>query len=278
MHPLIPQLSLLLISLPLQGTDDPVTKVNKPVNGTVTFRHGFELGAKTLCTVRMSSQGEWREVAEYRDSHFNVTNEQFETRTVFMKSTFKIQSLTVNDSGVYDISCWNAPKPNKMWSVFNLTVYEPVQQPDIKRECQCEYNDCNCTLHCLDPTNSSSIHWTILRDSKPVKNLSQSTIRALLGDTFENIEYVCVLQNPADQKNSSIGFRQLCSASRYSDFLCWCWKYWKRCIYLTVIVLGIILIVALAKKVKEACLKMSRKVCGYFSSWRTEVANEWEQD
>ncbi|XP_031747748.1 uncharacterized protein LOC100488012 isoform X2 [Xenopus tropicalis] len=276
MRLLIPLLSVLLMSLRLLGTAVyPSGQINKPLNDTATFHHGFELGAKTFCTIWMTSQGEPREVAEYRNDHFQVTNEQFQASTVFMKSTLKIQNLTMNDSGIYDISCWYAPNPAKRRRVFKLTVYEPVQQPVIKTKCQCGYIDCNCTLHCQDPTNSSSAHWVILHNSKPVNNSAHKrTIWTLLGDTCGNIKYMCVLQNPADQKNASVGFWQLCSTSRYSEFLCMCWAYQKAVIIgIMTVIVAVVSILArfIFKKIKEAVL---RKLRGYFPSWRTEVDNQ----
>ncbi|XP_041429453.1 uncharacterized protein LOC108699375 isoform X2 [Xenopus laevis] len=250
MHPLIRLLFILFISFTLLGTEDPVAEVNKPVNGTVTFHHGFELGNKINCTIRVTSQGVLKEVAEYRKSRFNVTNEQFVTRTVFNNLTLEIQKLTLNDSGVYEISCKN---PAKKSIRFKLMVYKPVHQPVINSHCQCGSNGCNCSLHCLDPTNTTSAHWIILKDSEHANILNKSTIWTLLADTSENTEYMCVLQNPADQKNTSIGFWKLCSASGYSHIRCRCLSNWEKCIYFSASagVLVFILILAIAKKIKD---------------------------
>ncbi|KAE8588225.1 hypothetical protein XENTR_v10022418 [Xenopus tropicalis] len=269
MRLLIPQLSVLLMSLRLLGTaEDSVAQINKPVNGTATFHYGFKLGAKTKCTIWKTSQGVKREVAEYRNQYFNVSDDELKARAVFNQTELMIQNLAMTDSGAYYLKCWLAP--NRI-SVFNLTVYKPVQQPVIKTECQCGCNDCNCTLYCQDPTNSSSAHWVILHNSMPVNNSSESTIWIPLGNTSKSTKYMCVLQNPADQRNASIGFEQLCFTSRYSKFLCWVWSYWKTCIYVTMAVLVILPIIVLAKKIKEAVL---RKLRGYFPSWRTEVDNQ----
>uniref|UniRef100_A0A803JRK1 SLAM family member 9 n=1 Tax=Xenopus tropicalis TaxID=8364 RepID=A0A803JRK1_XENTR len=257
MRPLIPLLSALLISLPLLGTEDPVVHLNKLINDNATFHHGFELRDKTVCQIIISQDGpmevaEYRkngiEVAEYRNNGFHVTNDRYKQRIQFFNSKLMIQNLTLEDSGMYNISCWYPNAPKKKTS-FNVTVYEPVQKPDIKRECQCENLDCNCTLRCLDPTNSSSTHWVILEDSKPVKNLNKSTIRTLLGDTSISTEYVCVLQNPADQKNASIGYWQLCSDSSHSCILCLYWWIWRVGLSMTLFIGFIFLILFIRKKV-----------------------------
>ncbi|KAE8588229.1 hypothetical protein XENTR_v10022420 [Xenopus tropicalis] len=276
MRPLIPLLSALLISLPLLGTEDPVVHLNKLINDNATFHHGFELRDKTVCQIIISQDGpmevaEYRkngiEVAEYRNNGFHVTNDRYKQRIQFFNSKLMIQNLTLEDSGMYNISCWYPNAPKKKTS-FNVTVYEPVQKPDIKRECQCENLDCNCTLRCLDPTNSSSTHWVILEDSKPVKNLNKSTIRTLLGDTSISTEYVCVLQNPADQKNASIGYWQLCSDSSHSCILCLYWWIWRVGLSMTLFI-GFIFLILFIRKKAHNVFDMFKKLRGYLPFRRT---------
>ncbi|OCT69166.1 uncharacterized protein LOC108699376 [Xenopus laevis] len=247
MHPLLPRLFILFISLSLLGTEDPVVHLNECVNGTAIFHHGFELGAKTLkCSVEKIVQGDAVEVAEYRNNGFNVMNNREQQRIQFFNLTVMIWNLTVEDSGLYNISCYIANAPKKQRS-FKITVYEPVQKPVIEIDWNCAFTDCNYTLHCHDSRNSSSARWIVLQDSKPVEILSDATIRTLLSNTSVSTEYTCVLHNLAEQKNDSIGFWQLCSVSGYSYTLCWCWINWKTGLFMTAFI-GIIFLILVTRK------------------------------
>uniref|UniRef100_A0A6I8Q424 Ig-like domain-containing protein n=1 Tax=Xenopus tropicalis TaxID=8364 RepID=A0A6I8Q424_XENTR len=100
---------------------------------------------------------------------------------------------------------------------YILTIFDPVPTPDIKMEMEQISPDwCNFTLHCSAPTNPSALSYSWMYRHKgryqPYPN--GTTIRVSLQPESWDGEYLCLVQNPADQKNVSIAPREFCPHTR----------------------------------------------------------------
>ncbi|XP_075050051.1 CD48 antigen-like [Mixophyes fleayi] len=101
---------------------------------------------------------------------------------------------------------------------YNVTIYEPVPAPAIRIEGVKRTSDwCNDTLHCSVPTNTSVLSYTWKyrhRDTEyqPYNNTG-SIIQMSLWPEYWDMELLCIVHNPADQKNVSVRVREECPLS-----------------------------------------------------------------
>ncbi|XP_031747673.1 SLAM family member 5-like [Xenopus tropicalis] len=153
-------------------------------------------------------------LAYFRKPHFEIRILQFHNRLEPLDSgtTLRISDLRMEDSGIYTAAITYTDEETKRLT-FNLTVYEPVPTPDIKMEMEQISPDwCNFTLHCSAPTNPSALSYSWMYRHKgryqPYPN--GTTIRVSLQPESWDGEYLCLVQNPADQNNASIAPREFC--------------------------------------------------------------------
>ncbi|XP_068107794.1 CD48 antigen-like isoform X2 [Hyperolius riggenbachi] len=139
----------------------------------------------------------YKDIAQFSD-RMKVSNDL---------SALTINNLKRNDSGIYSAH-FTDQRGQIATFKFNVTVYEPVPAPSVRiKELVNTGDGCNASLHCSVPEHVSafSYMWKYKHnDSKyQLHNNTENTIHlSLQNDT--NTEVLCIVQNPADQKNHSV--------------------------------------------------------------------------
>uniref|UniRef100_A0A7D9NKW5 Ig-like domain-containing protein n=1 Tax=Xenopus tropicalis TaxID=8364 RepID=A0A7D9NKW5_XENTR len=157
-------------------------------------------------------------LAEFRDQNFiRVNNNYFPNRLEGSNSgtALLIRELRMEDSGIFTARFLVNGERREI--SYILTIFDPVPTPDIKMEMEQISPDwCNFTLHCSAPTNPSALSYSWMYRHKgryqPYPN--GTTIRVSLQPESWDGEYLCLVQNPADQKNVSIAPREFCPHTR----------------------------------------------------------------
>ncbi|XP_018086900.1 uncharacterized protein LOC108699374 isoform X2 [Xenopus laevis] len=216
-QPWITLIALVLFSPLLLSSEVPDIQVHGLVNRTIRLMHHFGTNSETQCTVRWTKRGQTMEVAEYRSNRFTLSNQFFQNRINFSKSELRIYNLRTEDSGHYIISCRSSSKAPIKEKKYMLAIHEPLPTPTInKTPRECNATGCNITLQCLIPNTSPEVscHWEILQEvSMNNRAFNECTIQVLLAFSSLDTEYVCFINNPADQKVVSVSAWQLCSVS-----------------------------------------------------------------
>ncbi|XP_077137204.1 CD48 antigen-like [Ranitomeya variabilis] len=158
---------------------------------------------------KFTSGGSTVKVAEAGNNSFLTYSDQFKNRVEASHNgtIITIQNLSLKDTGEY---CAEIVLTNKviLKSIFTLTVYNPIPTPTIKMEWM-EYSGdrCNVTLHCLAPSHKSALFYTWRYRYQDIEyNLysNGSTIQITLFPGHQDMEFLCIVQSPADQKNVSV--------------------------------------------------------------------------
>ncbi|XP_075050039.1 SLAM family member 9-like [Mixophyes fleayi] len=152
-------------------------------------------------------------VAEFENENLKTYFPQFTNRLQIFNNgaTLVITHLGMEDSGEYTAFITLINKQLYRPS-FILKVYEPVPDPTIRIEEEKRTGDwCNMSLHCSVPTNTSVLSYTWKyrhRDTEyqPYNNTG-SIIQMSLQPESWDMEFLCVVHNPADQKNVSLRVR-----------------------------------------------------------------------
>ncbi|XP_031747676.1 T-lymphocyte surface antigen Ly-9-like [Xenopus tropicalis] len=167
------------------------------------------------------SNGTRYRLADYRNQRLSIRHSQFSQRLDADNSGTRlwIRELRSEDTGSYTAAIVLQGTAQTVDLSFTLTVYEPVPTPDIKMEVEQISPDwCNFTLHCSAPTNPSALSYSWMYRHKgryqPYPN--GTTIRVSLQPESWDGEYLCLVQNPADQKNASISTKKVCPAPRFT--------------------------------------------------------------
>lgn len=159
-------------------------------------------------------------VAEASNNSLVAYSVQFKNRIRALRNgtTIIIQNLSLRDAGKYCAEIILTSK--EVWrSSFILSVYEPVPPPVIRTEQKENTTDqCNVTLHCSVPSFTSGFSYTWKyrhRDSEyqQYNNNNRSTIQISLPPDHQDTEFLCIVQNPADQKNVSVHIEQFCAVT-----------------------------------------------------------------
>ncbi|XP_066465261.1 SLAM family member 5-like [Eleutherodactylus coqui] len=154
-------------------------------------------------------------LAHFTYNHLKIRNEKFKNRleTLNNSRSLRITNLRKEDGGIYSATIHSADKM-KYNTSYNLTVYEPVPSPTIQTECRKPSIDGgNVTLHCSVPSNTSDISYTWkCRQNNTEYQLCNtgSIIQMSLPPDHQDMEFLCIVQNPADQKNKSINTHNIC--------------------------------------------------------------------
>ncbi|XP_075463764.1 SLAM family member 5-like isoform X2 [Ascaphus truei] len=201
-------------------------KVNGLVKQSIYLSHYLPLQSPVEeVTWFFHNNGIKVKVGEFRSLQYKITNSEFSNRSeVYNNGTgLRIAELRLNDTGVFRASIILSNQDTKEL-FFNLTVYEPVPTPDIKMELEGNPTDwCNFTLHCsVSKTQSMlSFSWKH-RDPdlgyQPYAN--GSTIQlSLQPNSSWDTEFLCLVQNPAHQKNASLQSQKICPYAIASDIV-----------------------------------------------------------
>ncbi|XP_066428628.1 SLAM family member 5-like [Eleutherodactylus coqui] len=128
-------------------------------------------------------------------------------------TTIIIRNLSLRDAGKYCAEITLTSKEILRFS-FNLIVYEPVPSPAIRSEWKGSTAKlCNVTLHCSVPSHTSDVSYTWKyrqQDSEYQLYNTGSIIQISLPPDHQDMEFLCIVQNPADQKNISVHIEQSC--------------------------------------------------------------------
>ncbi|XP_069806957.1 CD48 antigen-like [Dendropsophus ebraccatus] len=154
-------------------------------------------------------------VAEIGNGSLLTYSEQFKSRIGAFSNgtTIVIQHLSLRDAGEYCAEIILTSK--EMYSsYFILAVYEPVPLPAIWIEWEKNTTDqCNITLHCSVPSITPYLSYIWKRRHKdPAFYLysTGSSIQISLPPDQQDTEFLCIVKNPADQKNFSVHIGHIC--------------------------------------------------------------------
>ncbi|XP_075700686.1 SLAM family member 5-like [Rhinoderma darwinii] len=166
-------------------------------------------------------------VVMYHKDQFTIYNPQFDGRLELSDNGTKlrIQDLRMEDTGVYTLIMTFTN--NEVDHVtYDLAVYEPIPLPIIIPEKKDTTDGCNVTLHCSVPSNTSDFFYTWkyrLQGSEYQPYNNGSTVHILLPPDHQDMEVLCIVQNPADQKNVSVNIKSCFSKDpsrlRYTGYI-----------------------------------------------------------
>ncbi|XP_073422705.1 CD48 antigen-like [Dendrobates tinctorius] len=154
-------------------------------------------------------------LAHFHNNQVDIKNPKFDNRLEILEngSILRINNLRQEDSGIYHVTVQYTDR-NRDSASFILTVYDPVPSPAIKEKCHINTTDqCNITLHCSILSNSSDVSYTWKsrhQDSTYQLYSNGSTIQISVPPDQLYTEFLCIVQNLADQKNVSIDVRHIC--------------------------------------------------------------------
>ncbi|KAM4013530.1 SLAM family member 5-like [Anomaloglossus baeobatrachus] len=189
------------VHLPVHGITDRSVDLTLPVKGTGPVQEIFLIFQSII-------------LAFFQNNRLNIKNIKFNKRLEILDNStiMRINNLRKEDGGIYsvtvhytDIEQYNAS--------YILTVYDPVASPKIQRQ-RNDNNLCNVTLHCSVPSNISDLSyiWKSRNQNATYQPYSNgSTIQISVPPDHQDMEFLCIVQNPADQKNVSIHVRHVCS-------------------------------------------------------------------
>ncbi|XP_073465688.1 SLAM family member 9-like [Aquarana catesbeiana] len=199
-------------------------------------------------------------LATYSNNQIIYIEDSFEGRLEILNDgrSLKIGNLRLEDSALYTATITFTDK-TKDRKTYNLTVYEPVPTPSIKIAEKKTDDWCNATLYCSAPKNKSSLSYTwnykMYRNSTYQQyNSSGDTIEITLQKGSWDMEFMCIVQNPADRKNVSVQNICLYNDRRQenapNDLTCWT-KLYIYLPILTVLSLSLPLLCLLNKRKPE---------------------------
>ncbi|XP_073493777.1 CD48 antigen-like isoform X2 [Phyllobates terribilis] len=156
-----------------------------------------------------------RILAHFLYNLLDIKNKDYDNRLEILDygSILRIKNLRKEDGGIYYVTVQYTDRKQDSASYF-LTVYDPVPPPSIQIEWEEDTGErCNVTLHCSVPSQTSHLSYTWKsRHRDPTYQLYSNggTIQISLPPDHQDMELLCIVQNPADQKNVSIDVRHMC--------------------------------------------------------------------
>uniref|UniRef100_A0A8C5MSY7 Ig-like domain-containing protein n=1 Tax=Leptobrachium leishanense TaxID=445787 RepID=A0A8C5MSY7_9ANUR len=186
------------------------------------------------------SKNETIRIAAFINSQFNVFTftDQFNNRLNHSDSMkgLIIRDLRAEDSGLYEMRI-TLKNGKETRTGYNLTVYDLVPAPEIQTKLQISSSVwCNFTLHCSVPTNAAalSVSWMYRHTDTEYTPFNQTvdnngrTVRLSLTQQERDMNLLCLVQNPADQKQAAVSAREICAGfmergdtGRTRGLTCW---------------------------------------------------------
>ncbi|XP_053225985.1 uncharacterized protein LOC128404415 isoform X2 [Podarcis raffonei] len=169
-------------------------------------------------------QGEANDLGRFSDGkwkRWNTSDSLGQRLEMVDGTTLKISNLVVKDSGNYTAHVTFSTGVIESHT-FNLTVYEPVQEPQVTHKLISNTPDgCNVTLRCqASGKGDLRVSW---KRGNPLRALGECLGWHQLSDNGKDLHLfwhrnasdtniTCLVSNPADQKNISINLLSLCPA------------------------------------------------------------------
>ncbi|XP_041429464.1 SLAM family member 5 isoform X2 [Xenopus laevis] len=163
----------------------------------------------------------WDRIADIRDQQLTVHSKQFANRTETNEIELQIRKLRMEDAGTFKAILIPEGSEQLKDQTYDLTVYEPVPVPNIEVLETHSDDLCNFTLECSVPTNTKALFFswkTRHRDLAFQPYINGSTIWASLRPESWGNEYLCIVQNPVDQKNVSVTAQDICLKDRQTFY------------------------------------------------------------
>nr|XP_028566861.1 SLAM family member 5-like [Podarcis muralis] len=212
--------------------------VSSRVPKTPTIQLNRILGESALLPVHITSantvsivkwifhprQGKANDLGRFSDGkwkRWNTSDSLGQRLEMVDGTTLKISNLVVKDSGNYTAHVTFSTGVTESHT-FNLTVYEPVREPQVTHKLISNTPDgCNVTLRCqASGTGDFRVSW---KRGNPLRALDKSPDWHQLSDNGEDLHLfwhrnasdaniTCLVSNPVDQKNISINLLSLCPA------------------------------------------------------------------
>ncbi|XP_073493779.1 CD48 antigen-like isoform X2 [Phyllobates terribilis] len=157
-----------------------------------------------------------RILAVFQNNLLDIKNKDYDNRLEILDygSILRINNLRKEDGGIYHVTVQYTDR-NQDSASYILTVYDPVPPPSIQIGWEEDTGErCNVTLHCSVPSQTSHLSYTWKsrhQDSTYQLYSNGSSIQISLPPDHQDMELLCIVQNPADQKNVSINTQRDCS-------------------------------------------------------------------
>ncbi|XP_075699449.1 SLAM family member 5-like isoform X2 [Rhinoderma darwinii] len=234
--------ALMLFSL--GGEANILVQKSALLHGSVTMSYSplLKMGTIQSITWRFDKNNKRTLILDTtRKPHF-IYDSQFKDRLQISDNLFTltIMDLTMEDSGVYNIDCTDTTGKVDS-STFNVTVYEPIPNPIIRTHFKVRTTDgCNVTLHCSVPSNTSDLSYTWkyrLQGSEYQPYNNGSTVQ--ISPDHQDMEFLCIVQNPADQKNVSTQVQKICMPTATSGIRSYISTIMVFLISLIILLLGV---------------------------------------
>ncbi|XP_075050035.1 SLAM family member 5-like [Mixophyes fleayi] len=208
----------VLLPLMVSAGRDAAVQVNGLLHQSVELFNYLHLPLPVTDVVwHLVTNGKKIKLATFGNNQLVIANHQFTDRLEVSNNgtILRISDLRMEDTGGYAAQTTLTDLETRDTYYF-LTVYEPVPTPDIRTEGKNVTGDwCNDTLHCYVPTNTSVLSYTWkYRDSGTEYKIynNGNTIKMSLQPESWDMEFLCIVHNPADQKNVSVHVREKCPA------------------------------------------------------------------
>ncbi|XP_073495629.1 uncharacterized protein [Phyllobates terribilis] len=184
----------------------PSSQVTALSESSIELKTSFDhANVKDFTWNRKTLQGYYRIIKIKNGSVVENLNNRY--KPALHGTVLGINNLTKSDSGNYTavITMWdNFVKEENI----DLTVYDSVPTPEIKSEVERIGNQCNVTLNISIPSDRDSFYytWKYRHGDSEYQNINSTvnTIQMLLPLDLQDTEFMCIVQNPADQKNATV--------------------------------------------------------------------------
>ncbi|XP_066428620.1 CD48 antigen-like [Eleutherodactylus coqui] len=205
---------LLLLALQIPGGQAGAQRV------AGLLHHSVELGYRDLSLSAVDVAWELLtprkiKVVTYHKGLKTIYQSQFTNRVEISNNGTKlrIKDLRMEDTGVYLLTITSIDGETRD-ARYNVTVYEPIPLPNVTTVKENATDRCNVTLHCSVSSNTSdqSYTWKYRQNGHYQQYNTGSTIQISLPLDHQDMEFLCIVQNPADQKNVSITV-EFCSST-----------------------------------------------------------------